>query len=174
MQFPYLPPAPSPIYTVSLQSLLETKAMALPLLASHPRFLYCKTNRRNKTCCYTSKYWWFGDCSRHVCILDSALKWRRRCRALDTLPRCLLTRSLWCSLSWSFQLFPLRSKRKNKCYLKKSVAFISSSVLYLALTVSCLCGILVLVTCLSPAWMANNLRTRSMFYSQYGHVGAVM
>lgn len=38
MQFPSLPPAPNPIYIVSLKSLLEMKAMALPLLASHPPF----------------------------------------------------------------------------------------------------------------------------------------
>lgn len=74
-------------FTASLKALLEMKAMALPLLASHPpHFLYCKTNRQNKTCCYTSKYWWFGDCSRHLRILDSVLKWKRRCQALDTVP----------------------------------------------------------------------------------------
>ena len=32
------------------------KALAFPLLASHPHFLYCKTNRQNKTHCYISKY----------------------------------------------------------------------------------------------------------------------
>lgn len=99
-------------FIVSLKALTEMKAMALLLLASHPHFLYCKTNRQNKTHCYTSKYWWFGDCSRRLRILDSALKWKRRCQALDTIPRCLLIRSLWCSPSWTFQLFPLRSKRK--------------------------------------------------------------
>lgn len=35
-------------FTVSLKALLEMKAMALPLLASHPHFLYCKTSRHNK------------------------------------------------------------------------------------------------------------------------------
>ena len=94
------------------QKLLEMKALAFPLLASHPHFLYCKTNRQNKTHCYISKYRWFGGCSRHLHILDSALKLKRRCWAPDTIPRCLLIRSLWCSLSWTFQLFPLRGKRK--------------------------------------------------------------
>lgn len=92
--------------TASPKTLLEMKALALPLLASHPHFLYCRTNRQNKTHCYISKYRWFGGCSRHLHILDSALKLKRRCQALDTIPRCLLIRSLWCSLSWIFQLFP--------------------------------------------------------------------
>ena len=106
--------------TASPKTLLEMKALAFPLLASHPHFLYCKTNRQNKTHCYISKYRWFGGCSRHLHILDSALKLKRRCQAPDTIPRCLLIRSLWCSLSWTFQLFPLRGKRNkhNEIFLK--------------------------------------------------------
>lgn len=44
-------------FTVSLKALLEMKAVALPLLASHLHLLYCKTNKQNKTHCYISKHW---------------------------------------------------------------------------------------------------------------------
>lgn len=77
MQFPYLLPAPE-YHLYRFKAVLEMKAMALHLQTSHPHFLYCKTNRQNKTHWYISKYWWFGNCSRHLHILDSAQKWKRR------------------------------------------------------------------------------------------------
>ena len=100
----------SPIYTVSLKSLLEMEVMAFPLLASHPISFITKQIDKIKLVAIQANT---GDLAivADLCILDSVLKWRR-CLSLDTVPRCLLTRSLWCSLSWPFQLFPSRSKRK--------------------------------------------------------------